>query len=146
MQNAKLFPLGLILITCISLCGCGGSGEPRGEATGRVTLAGKPIAEGTLFFYSPELGWGQETPIVDSQFAITLEDGGLPPGSYKLAVLPALTEAVDENGNTIQRHKPSSGLPPHASDPASSGLTAEIQAGKNELQLDLSATSPRRSR
>jgi hypothetical protein len=61
----------LLLTFCLTLCGCGlwGKGEPeRVPVSGTVTLDGKPLADGLLYFKTISLGTIDSAEINDGAF------------------------------------------------------------------------------
>jgi len=54
---------------CLAMCGCGG-GRPEAKkypVSGTVTLDGKPLADGVLYFKTPDVGAVDTIPIKDGQ-------------------------------------------------------------------------------
>jgi len=133
----------------ITLAGCGGGPErsQTGTITGTVTLDDQPIEAGTIIFESdnsrPASGKIVDGKIVD---VMTYEPGdGVPIGSQRIAIQassvgesvevadPSATGPVDLNymggGNSL--------VPKKYTDPNTSGLTAEIEAGENTVSFQL---------
>lgn len=127
-----------LLPALLSLCGCG-STEPRGTATGKVTMNGTPLQEGTISFENQAKGIalsGQIRP--DGSFQLASHKGaGLPVGSYKIAISPAaMLQSADEIPLVGKNPKPpkdvsKSPIPEKYRKSSSSGLTAEVREGTN---------------
>ncbi len=142
-----------LTILCVSgflLSGCGRGGGTLGRVSGTVRYQGEPIREGSIVF---EVA-GQRSAsgkIVDGQITdvTTFEpDDGVPIGLAKIAVHafagPDTASAVmDHPGDVASQDMqgymdvPESLLPERYADPATSGLTFEIQRGDNDVSLDL---------
>jgi len=91
----RLFFLLLVAVTLLST-GCGPRLVP---VSGRVTLAGKPIGRGHIWFV-PDMEKGAQhsnyTPCAldsDGRYALKTEDKvGILPGPYKVVIFATLTE------------------------------------------------------
>jgi hypothetical protein len=131
-----------LLVPLVVVAGCGG--HKTAEVTGTVTYDGKPLQSGTIILETsgarPAVG-----KIVDGQIVevTTYKPGdGAPLGEHKVAIqsVAAASSAETKNpGDKISTDymtaKPL--IPPIYGDPATSGLTATISSGKNELKFDL---------
>lgn len=124
---------------------------PTGTVSGRLTLAGKPLGEGTqVVFMHPEKGYaafGSTDP--EGNFAITSwNDGNLPIGTYKVMIQPP---AGDLNPETATDEQLLDGAPVEAVPKAefdfkyrqisTSGLAYDVQQGSNNFDIDLKAGS-----
>jgi hypothetical protein len=59
-MNPRICKSGVALFVCIlALCGCGG--PQRGEVSGNVTFAGKPLPAGRIYF-TPDFTKGNDGP------------------------------------------------------------------------------------
>jgi hypothetical protein len=133
--------LSLLAAVClIGIVGCGGVYDST--VTGIVTLDGNPLPRGTVAF-NPENGppaYGQINST--GEYAVmTGREEGLPAGSYVVTVVS--NEAPTELGKD--------GAPPPAGKPITppwyrskqtSGLNYSIEAGSNEINIELSSTPP----
>jgi hypothetical protein len=137
MKSSKWLIATLILVSTV---GCGGVYDS--SVSGVVTLDGKPLPRGTVAF-NPESGppaYGQ----INSTGEYTVMTGreeGLPAGSYVVTVVS--NEAPTELGKD--------GAPPPAGKPITppwyrskqtSGLNYSIEAGSNEINIELSSNPP----
>lgn len=134
----------------IVACGCSGPGDglPREPVSGKVTLDGKPLPEGTIQFTSEDEkggGVGGAT-IQNGQFSIPRETG-LVPGNYRVAIYASggaggagggetRPASPDGSGRGRASSKPSESIP--AKYNAQSELKVEIkQGGASGLKFDL---------
>lgn len=123
--------------------GCGGK-EPVGAVSGKVFYRGLPVATGSVVF---EAAAGGETVLAplqaDGSFVVKTHDkAGLTPGSYKIAVTPT---QIGSGEIPLAVNPGEAAAPPPPSVPAkyhttaTSGITANVQAGDNPpLELTLS--------
>lgn len=128
------------------LAGCGvGDGDdlPREAVSGKVTLDGQPLAEGSIQF-QPEGGTDAKGPAVSG--GAVIQDGaydipggnGLTPGKYKVAISSAASaEAPAADAAPGPAPKPAQEKIP-AKYNAESTLTAEVKSGGgNTFNFDL---------
>ena len=145
------YALVMVLAGVSSLTGCGSGQHPLGQVTGTVTFEGEPVPEGSIIFEVP--GMRSATgKIVDGKITeVTTFDpnDGAPVGAAKIAV-HAFGQGSGE-GSAVASHPgdvqpadmsdymgvQASLIPPHYNDPASSGLTFEINSGENNVTLEL---------
>lgn len=129
---------------CLSIVGCGGGdsapipepGGPKGTVKGKVTVEGKPVAGGSIFFHS-----GKGTPLTGEVSAAGdfelqgLNGKSVPSGQYKVSLgLPtAVVEMTPENPSGSAKK---SDIPDKFLDPFTSGVDIEIKAGANDLTVD----------
>jgi len=79
--------LGLAVIVGVTVFGCG-SRNPLGRRafSGRVTLAGKPLDQGTISFEPQQQpGFAGGAVILDGRYEVPAEKG-LPPGKYLVRI------------------------------------------------------------
>ena len=129
---------GLVFAACLSLFVLAGCGDGRGvrvPVSGAVTVDGAPLAFGSILF-EPLAGGDNNRPgggalESDGTFRVSAYTAfdGLPPGSYRVAITG--TEHISD---TSQRWH----APRKYSQPATSGLTAEIEEATDQLNFDLS--------
>ena len=77
---------GFLLLLAVVVFGCG-EADPLGRrsVSGKVTLAGQPLAQGTISFEPSGKGTSAGATITDGSYSIPTETG-LPPGSYVVRV------------------------------------------------------------
>lgn len=127
-----------VVFFLLTVSGCA-SDEPRGTVTGKVSVNGVPLTEGTIFFENQAKGvalTGQIKP--DGSFLLASHKGvGLVVGSYQVAISPeAMLMSADEiplvgknprKPNDVKK----SSLPNKYYKTSTSGITAEIKEGSN---------------
>ncbi|WP_254506719.1 DUF4198 domain-containing protein [Anatilimnocola floriformis] len=156
MNRISGIALALATLIVVGVLGCGSKGAPLAPVTGRVTLDGQPLAGATVCFMregSPKWSFGQTD--ADGKFALTTiaENDGAYLGLNQVTVSqPAATSA------STAPNRPAVGVPAPdeyfkqlaksaASQPklvpekyqqlGASGLSAEIKAGQNLIDLPL---------
>lgn len=133
------------IMACLAffITGCGPGGAPRGSASGKVTVGGKPLTHGSVLFESADGKSNVIAPIgSDGSFTAATADGaGLPVGDYLIGVSPigvaATVDAPPLVGSApIESKDPP--IPEKYLKPATSGFKAKISAGTNPpIQLDI---------
>jgi hypothetical protein len=128
------------------VAGCAGSQGPETvEVTGTVTMGGKPV-EGANVIFHP-LDGGESTLASQSvtnaagQFELATHVGG---GKYRPGIVPGkyavVVTKLDTAAIATTFAPPKNLLPKKYSDPASSGLTADVVAGGlNDFPFQLDA-------
>lgn len=132
---------GLLLAIGLGLAGCSDGRLELAAVSGRVTVAGEPLAAGRIIF-QPEAGRGsfgriEAGRIVD--LTTYVAGDGVPVGKQLVGVVPEIDEgvAMTDPHQYAQLMRESS-IPRRFHQPATSGLTAEIRPGRaNELEFDL---------
>lgn len=85
---AGLVPLAALVITLVTMAGCGPSYPETAPVTGKVTLDGQPLSTGKIVFYPKEgrPAMGQIEP--DGTYTLTtFEEGdGALPGEHKVTI------------------------------------------------------------
>lgn len=123
----------IFMATLLLTAGC--SRPSLGVAAGTVTFGGKPVSRGIVQFENCTDGRAFIAPLDGAgRFRFQVAEGfGLPPGPYAVAVKPPTTlpslkfvPPLETNPDDFPE------IPLRYHDPATSGLTAELKAGKNE--------------
>jgi hypothetical protein len=113
----------------LTLSGCGAKG-PAGmiPVTGRITLTGAPLAEGSISFASKDNGFSAAAKVVAGGFRVMLK-----PGEYAIAVV-AQEELYDERGlpNGFRQL-----IPARYFTTATSGLGAVVDQQHASVAFDL---------
>jgi hypothetical protein len=148
----SLFGLTLVLSV-----GCGKSGPAMAPVKGRVTLDGQPIENAAVVFY-PERGRAaMATTDQVGAFELTTftqKDGALV-GRHTISIkatevmLPDQPKTFEEeaargkNGGAkpLRRGIVKWKVPQGYSDPATSGLTADVRPGRNSIDLRLTSSA-----
>jgi hypothetical protein len=127
-------------------CGSGGYSGPTGAVTGRVTLDGQPIPQGSVVSFVSEAGF-TATATVSSDGSYQLQTAGnpeIPVSTYKVSIVPpaqAMSETdydkymSGEGGDATET--PSEVIPPKYADPATSGLSFDVEQGANTINIEL---------
>jgi hypothetical protein len=127
-------------------CGSGGYRGPTGAVTGRVTLDGQPIPQGSVVSFVSEAGF-TATATVSSNGSYQLLTAGnpkIPVSTYKVSIAPpaqAMSETdydkymSGEGGDATET--PSELIPPKYSDPTTSGLSFAVEQGANTIDIEL---------
>ena len=147
--------LAACLVTIFTLPGCG-RGEPTfAPVSGTVTMDGKPIARAAVLFVPPEhSGLAPATGETDAAGRFQLSTGDRPgaaPGNYQVGIRCVETTGLTTNelglvvpvGNQpveVRWH-----VPERYGNLATSGLTATVVPGGNDVRFDLKAAPPHRS-
>ena len=143
--------LVMVALSTMAVLGCHSDQAKLGLVTGKVTLDGKPIAKGTITFESPgqrpAIGQVVDGAIVD---VTTYEPGDGAPVGHHLVAISATDDAASSSSastsNPGEIKKTSTNymvgkslVPARYNAPNSSGLTADIKAGKNPVEFNLSS-------
>ncbi len=130
-----------VVFLLLSSLGCGQSNLPLGKVSGRVSLHGKPVAEGTVLFV-PEKG-PMASGALDAQGHYTLTtkspgDGAVL-GRHRVTVAPVTTGAALEPGKPLAPSpaKFPSNIPVKFQNAKTSGLSADVRSGGNTFDYDL---------
>ena len=139
----RLLVASLFLLAMSLVAGCGS--DPRGIVTGTVTNGGTPVTGAMVLFEDAEHGQSINVS-VDANGAFDAKSQGvqgLPPGTYKIAVLPdSFSPPSDEPPLVEQGLKSSSEasttIPAKYKKTETSGLSITVTEGENPpLTIDL---------
>jgi hypothetical protein len=143
---------GLLAAGGLVLTGCGSGRPATAKVTGKVTLAGQPVPQGTITFY-PQTG-RPATGRLQSDGTYTLTtfdpgDGALV-GKHTVTVEAVKFSGVEPPKSVEEEMKQGKGLsssrtppqserlvPPRYAQRDASGLTAEVKPGPNTFDFDL---------
>jgi hypothetical protein len=143
-RSGRLLVVGAL--TLLMSLGCGGDGLPRADVSGKVTVAGQPVTGGVIVF-TPERGPQATSPLSpNGAFRLTTpgHGSGAVVGRHRISITPLYDQTpladYDENsGNPPpqleMRLRPS--LPATYFSPQTSGLTAEVSSGENDINVAL---------
>jgi hypothetical protein len=134
LMSARKLLFTAFMVASLGLIGCGQSKKvPTYPVAGKVLLGGKPLAHAIVVLHpdggEPNADRPRATTDSDGSFTIQTTDGqdGAPAGTYRITVEQWLASKRTDEG-------PSNRLPAKYAKPESSGLTATIVPGPNELQ------------
>jgi hypothetical protein len=149
-SSRALFALPVLLV----LAGCGSDRPPLGRVSGTVNYNGQPVASGAVVF---EVSGARpaHAKIVNGEITeVTTYDpnDGVPVGLARIAVFATDSSATSPSSTPSPAADPGSYrpganymgagakplVPRRYNDPSTSGLTWQIEKGKNEVTLDLS--------
>lgn len=137
-QLSVLKATTLGLAASVFLAGCGGAdGPPLGAVSGRVTLDGQPLANAVVKFQPADAEGTYSAGRTDEngyyQLRFTRDRNGALVGSHRVSVSTAAPDAEDDHGNP--RPVPER-IPVQYN--VESTLVHEVEAGSNDIDLDLS--------
>jgi len=108
-----------------------------GYVRGKVTLGGQPIPHGSVVFEDAQRGIAVFAPLMPdgTYHAITYDKAGLPAGAYRVAIT-SNTIGTGESPlvapvTSPPPIPPGPAIPEKYTNSQTSGLTIEVQAGKN---------------
>ena len=131
-------------------CGRSGPAHPLFPVHGQVLLDGRPLAGVLVMLHPAASSAGEEAnpyaqTDADGRFSIgTSEGGGAPAGTYRVAVRDTRggeEETRSDVKGTFRRTRTVS-PPARYGDPATSGLSAKVAEGPNELEPFRLTTRP----
>ncbi len=133
----------LAALVCCSLVlvGCGGGAgkaKPTGSVTGKVTLNGTPLANGTVVFFAAKAGDTAAGVLKsDGSYSLMYMKGfSVPAGDYRVAVTPGTPDTTAPDPTDLMKApekyevKPSD-IPEKFRNPDTSGLIAVVKEGSN---------------
>ena len=140
-RAARPAAVGLVMTAAAALIGCSDGRLELAPVSGRVTVAGEPLAAGKIVF-QPEAGRASFGRIEGGRIldVTTYAPGdGVPVGKQRVAVVPEVDEDVAmTNPVEYARIMKEGSIPTRYHQAATSGLTAEITRGQaNELEFDI---------
>ena len=135
----------IILATCVlffvAVTGCTNSVR-LAPVEGTVTLDGKPLATGNIVFETGDAR--PATAEIKEGKIVNWESGGVPVGSHKVSItaneeVAAATPANpgDVGSGSLASMSGKSLIPAKYGDPRTSGLTATVKAGLNQVEFKL---------
>lgn len=158
MNASKKLQWLVFSATCLMVIGCGGGDglDKRYKVSGKVTYKGQPVEKGTINFLpeKPE-GRGANGQIVNGEYSLTTQEpgDGAFPGNYSVTVdalnadMSVAEAAAKKKGATsvaipqdmvAKAYKNAkNAVPAKYSQPASSGLKAEVKQSSNTINFDL---------
>lgn len=144
--NACLLILGCVLA---AIAGCSEGPIATESVVGVVTLDGQPVADAMVNFSpatpgqgAPSYGKTDEKGQYKLQTLLGAADAGTTPGEYVVSVSKSVLKPtgkvnVSPEGKEIPEEKPEELLPVKYTDTKTSGLTASVKQGANEINFDL---------
>lgn len=126
----RIVALSLLLgVAAVGLIGCGDT-KPTGSVKGKVVYKNATVMAGMVNFDARTKGIAATAKIDGGEFTFTEP---LEAGTYAVYLLPPAPEPVDPAKGKAKAVV--SNLPKKAQDPSTSGVTAEVKAGANDLTI-----------
>lgn len=124
----------VVAVSLVFFVGCGPSGPPTAELSGKVVFQGKPVAEGTVSLRS-EVGTGGEANLQEDG-TFTIKD--LPVGEYRALILPlVMLQKEGPRGYEVSVEKPAPNIPLKYRTIGATDLRVAVKEGKNEVRFEL---------
>jgi hypothetical protein len=141
----------LVGVLVLSTFGCGGgSGLPEGETgtvTGTVTYNNAPVPEGTVIVFMMDGGGHMATDSTDAagKYELLMRDAPqVLSGSYSVGVTPPLPDMGLSDDEIMERsaagtlpESPKSVIPERYLSAETSGLSFEVKAGENTIDISV---------
>lgn len=141
---------GLLVVFAVVIAGCGDSPKLK-EATGVVTMDGKPVADASVIFVNSDEGGFPATATTDAEGKFSLKTywnaskktlSGAIPGKYRVTVTKSVEptqEEVDEAMKKSREVKTKQLLPVKYSKVGSTPLEHTVtDSGENDFEIELS--------
>ncbi|RMF99739.1 MAG: carboxypeptidase regulatory-like domain-containing protein, partial [Planctomycetota bacterium] len=108
--------------------------EKTYTVSGAVTFQGTPVTEGQISFENPQTGFVQSATLgEEGKYSLQL-----PAGDYKVSILPPLIEVGGGPDSPAgEEYKQVDNIPDKYRSSESSGLTANINGDKADLNFDM---------
>ena len=140
-SKARAITLLFVTFSMLFFCGCGNDDRMKtGAVRGTVSLDGKPLNLAEIIFYSEKrMGLGDvvEGNIINVTTYAT--NDGVPLGTHQVAIRPKIDEAAMMSPPKNGAFKADSSVPVKYQNAETSGLTAQINKGENELTFELTS-------
>ena len=137
MKAARFGTILLVLFAGLSIIGCSKQTTvPVYPVHGQVLLNGKPLADAIVSFHAQSgndhAAYPSAHTDADGHFSLTTHAAGdgAPEGDYSISLVCFRSRPVKKNSGGHAENV----VPLRYASPSSSGLTAKVVAGANELQ------------
>lgn len=134
------------VVVLFAMTGCSGE-PPRGDVEGTITLHGKPLA-GVQVVFSPAIGDSSGARAVGTtdehgRFQLHGDRGepGAPIGTHAVVVTDPRSLRMPGGGGDKNVRPPASRVPVQYTSFANTPLRAEVRAGSQTVNLELSGTA-----
>jgi hypothetical protein len=136
-MHSSLRRLSIGFIVCSVAAGCGKQ-KPASTVSGKVTLAGQPLDQGVVTFFSSAGSSGVGDIGPDGSYSLLGPDKveGVAPGRYTAVVLPSMAQIKKAHNDPRIRVKDSP-IPIKYTSAASSPLKYDVAVGPNEINIAL---------
>jgi hypothetical protein len=122
----------LVLVTALTIYGCGPAAKPQGKITGSVKYKGKPVTAGLVTLMGKGTGSGT-TAILNSsgEFTVPTMDAG----TYTIAIGPPTPKQLPP-GTKAEAAQPFT-IPIKYQDPGQSTITKDVDEGDNVMDIEV---------
>ncbi len=129
-----------IILCCVAIGCFGGPRVSIVPVAGHVTLGDKPVADAVILFENPNAGFAATAVIqADGSYHLRSQYGdGIPPGKYTVSVSPPAGR--DEMDRPVTPSPAAAAIPERYHLTQTSGLTADVEAGKSSYDFKLDAS------
>jgi hypothetical protein len=134
--------LSICFVVCFIAAGCGKE-KPASTVSGEVTLAGQPLDQGVVTFFSSagstgtsEIGAGGTYSLMGPN-----KEKGVAPGHYTAIVMPSMAQIKKAHNDPRVRVKDSA-IPIKYTSAGSSPLKYDVAVGPNTIDIVLDGESP----
>lgn len=134
--------LSICFVACLFAAGCGKE-KPASTVSGKVTLAGQPLDQGVITFFSnagstgtSEIGAGGTYSLMGPN-----KEEGVAPGGYTAVVMPSMAQ-IKKGHNDPRIRVKDSAIPIKYTSAASSPLKYDVAVGPNTIDIVLDGESP----
>ncbi|MDZ4821608.1 MAG: hypothetical protein SGJ20_21820 [Planctomycetota bacterium] len=137
---SKVFRGGFSALVLISVVGCGDSGPELFPVQGKVTLDGKPLADAGVMFMPTDKGPSANgTTDSDGHFELmTVNRAGAIRGTHPVVIAKRKYVPLKPGDEPVPAGVRAEWYSPKKySNPATSGLTADVGDGDNNFNFDL---------
>ena len=140
----------LVCVVAVFAAGCGGGGLPEGatgKVSGKVTLNGNPVPEGTTVVFMRQSGGYTATAATDASGAYQLSFRNAPEilvGKYNGGVTPPAVDSGLTPDEIMERgmkgdlpQQPKSPIPERYLNAETAGLLFDVKEGENSIDIEL---------
>jgi hypothetical protein len=134
--------LSICFVAFFIVAGCG-RGKPASTVSGKVSLAGQPLDQGVVTFFSSTgaTGTGEIDPSGNYSLLGPNKEEGVAPGNYTAIVMPSRAQ-IKKGHNDPRIRVKDSAIPLQYTSAASSPLKYEVAVGPNEINIALDDKPP----
>lgn len=145
---SRAYRHALLLLLCIMVgmtIGCS-SDIPRGVVRGHVNLDGKPVEQCELVFKNSDASINFNSFVIDGAFEAKGYKGGIPTGSYRVSVHPAVKDLpeysfdpgdIEKIANQSRQATYVVNIPKRYQSLDNSPFSIDVKEGDNQLNIEL---------
>ncbi|MEM8945222.1 MAG: carboxypeptidase-like regulatory domain-containing protein [Planctomycetota bacterium] len=141
ISSSRFFSASPLLLLVVAT-GC--SGTYDASVSGTVTFDGSPLKSGSISFIPGQPGPASYAAVLgDGSYTVnTGREEGLPPGSYTITVMAREKSIEDTSGRGLPPMPGKQITPTWYAQKKSSPLKFTVEAGSNEINLELTSDPP----